>query len=156
MSCSTRFAVSVHTLSLLAFRPNQLLRSEDIAKSVGTNPAVIRKILGSLLEAGMVRTQLGQGGGTALARDPAQISLLDVYRAVEEVGFFPLPRSTPSATCYVGHNIFPVLDQAFQAANDAAEAELAKLTIADMTVHVETQAGYAFTGDMKFAAHLSN
>lgn len=41
------------------------------------------KIMPSLIRAGIIRSQRGIGGGYALARDPKNITLLDVVEAVE-------------------------------------------------------------------------
>ena len=43
----------------------------------------VRRVIGRLVSAGIVRTVRGAGGGVALARPPADISLLDVVRAME-------------------------------------------------------------------------
>ena len=45
--------------------------------------AFIRRIVGRLAAAGILRTTRGSGGGVVLARDPSEISLLDVVRAME-------------------------------------------------------------------------
>ena len=47
-------------------------------------PAFVRRIVGRLAAAGIVRTLRGSGGGVTLARRPADISLLEVVRAMED------------------------------------------------------------------------
>lgn len=47
-------------------------------------PAFVRRIIGRLAAAGILRTLRGSGGGVALARNPSDISLLDVVRAMED------------------------------------------------------------------------
>jgi Rrf2 family protein len=146
---STRFAVAIHLLTNLALRGGQPSRSQDLARSVKTNSAVVRRILGSLANAGLVQSRLGQGGGALLAKPADQITLRDIYRAVEEPHYFAYHRSAPAQGCYVGHNITPVLQSEFQRLEDAANEALAQTTMADIAAKVETQAGFAFTGDMK-------
>lgn len=46
-------------------------------------PAFVRRIVGRLAGAGILRTVRGAGGGVRLARPASEISLLDVLRAVE-------------------------------------------------------------------------
>ena len=47
MQISSRFSIGVHVLTLLATTPpGELLTSDRMAASVGTNPVVIRRILG--------------------------------------------------------------------------------------------------------------
>ena len=85
MQISSRFSVGVHVLTLLASNPaGELLTSDRLANSVNTNPVVIRRILGQLKKAGLVEVRAA-AGGTYLRRDPATITLLDVYRAVDVV-----------------------------------------------------------------------
>ena len=65
---SSRSAVAVHLLTLLAmFEGGEPLPSGYMADSVNTNAVVVRRILGALREAGLVRSQEGSGGGWYLA-----------------------------------------------------------------------------------------
>ena len=132
MPTSTRFAVAVHILAGLATFGEEPLNSEAIAKSANTNAVVIRRILSMLNEAGFTRAQLGQGGGALLAKPAAEITLLDVYRAVEREGLFALHRSKPNGDCMVGRNIQLVLETTLHKARTQMEAELAKVSIADI------------------------
>jgi DNA-binding IscR family transcriptional regulator len=61
-----RFTVAIHVLCLLAAQHPQPLTSEFIAGSVNTNPVVIRRLLGSLRRAGLVKSQPGVSGGWEL------------------------------------------------------------------------------------------
>ncbi len=137
MPTSSRFAVAVHILTAVAIHKDQPVTSELMAKSASTNPAVIRRILSMLNEAGLSRAQLGQGGGALLAKPAEEISLLDVYRAVESEELFALHRSDPSPDCPVGRTIQPILSAVFDRAQHALEKELAKVSIADVTRDVE-------------------
>ena len=53
MSTSSRFAVAVHILTLLASADGPV-PSSLIAGSVGTNPALIRRLVAQLADAGLV------------------------------------------------------------------------------------------------------
>lgn len=143
MSTSTRFAVAIHILTSLTLRSGQAVRSEDIAHSVNTNPTVVRRILGALAGAGLTRSRLGLGGGTQLARPAAQITLLDIYRAVEEPPYFALHRTPPNPDCYIGHNITPVLEQEFDRLGQALEQSLMQTTMADIARQLQDRAGEA-------------
>lgn len=141
MSTSTRFAVAIHILTSLTLRSGQPVRSEDIAHSVNTNPTVVRRILGSLASAGLTQAQLGLGGGAMLARPAAQITLLDIYRAVEEPPYFALHRAQPNPECYIGLNITPVLEREFGRLSLALEQSLAQTSMADIARAVRERAG---------------
>jgi Rrf2 family protein len=123
----------VHVLALLSLQEGAPLSSEMIAGSVNTNPALIRRLLTMLAEAGLTTSQLGAGGGALLARAPGQISLLDVYRAVDDAQLFALHREEPNPACMVGRNIQAVLRGIVDEAQQAMEAALAQRTLADAT-----------------------
>ena len=129
MQTSSRFAVAVHILALMAGADDEPIKSDQIAGSVNTNPVVIRRILCSLSRAELVISQTGAAGGSRLARKASQISLLDVYRAVEEGGVFALHRQSPSRRCLVGCGIESVLKGVLGEVNLAVERVLAKTTI---------------------------
>lgn len=130
MAISSRFIVSVHILTLLAQSGGKPVTSEWIAGSANTNPAVVRKLLGLLSKAGLTTSQLGVGGGALLARPAAEITLLDVYQAVDEGELFALHHEQPNPACPIGRNIQTALLGTLTRAQRALEKELAVQTIA--------------------------
>jgi|SRR5215203_1602121 Rrf2 family protein len=132
MSSNSRFTVAVHTLTLLAQRPEVPVTSEYVASSVNTNPVVIRRMLGALRSAGLVTSQGGNGGGWRLTREPGEITLCDVYRAVEDEPLFALHPRDPNPHCPVGRYIQGSLNGHYEDAKRALEAELARTTIGDI------------------------
>ena len=132
MGTSTRFAVGVHLLTALAANPGKVLRSEDVADSANTNPVVVRRLFSLMTAAGLIRAQLGPGGGFELARPASDMTLRDVFTALESGELFTEHRSPPSASCPVGANILPVLREATAPAVEALREELARTTIADI------------------------
>lgn len=131
-SISSRVAVAVHILVFMAWRRNVAVTSEKIAESVNTNPVVVRRIMGTLRKAGMVTVQPGVGGGAQLARPPSEISLLEVYRAVESEALFSLHRQPPCRDCGVGNNIQDVLQTVFDDARGAMEQVLGRVSVEDV------------------------
>jgi Rrf2 family protein len=129
---SSRVAVAVHILAYLAWRREEPSTSEKIAGSVNTNPVVVRRIIGSLREAGLVQAQPGAGGGSMLVRDPAEITLLDVYRAVEDGEDLFALHADPCQHCGIGSKIRDVLQPVFCRAHEAMQGVLRDVTIADM------------------------
>lgn len=137
MQISTRFTIAVHTLLCIQyFSPERKATSSFIASSVNVNPVVIRRTLGQLKEAGIVSVEAGVGGAS-LARPADEITLLDIYRAVEcvEGDLFNF-HADPNASCPVGRNVHAVLDGKLAAAQRALEDELARTTIADLSAEV--------------------
>lgn len=140
MHLSTRAAVGVHILTLLAGSEGEPLSSEQVAGSVNTNAAVIRRIMQLLTRAGLVTSRLGTGGGAMLARPARDITLADVYRAVEPGALFTL-HEKPNPLCPVGRCIVPELDRHFTRARRALEDSLEHTTIAGILAVALRQAG---------------
>jgi Rrf2 family protein len=116
----------------MAWADEESLKSEQVAESVQTNPVVIRRMLCELAESKLVVSQTGAMGGSKLARDPDQITLLDVYHAVESPGVFSLHRHPPSRNCPVGINIGSVLNDVRGEVDSAVENVLANITVKDV------------------------
>ncbi|MBC8029795.1 MAG: Rrf2 family transcriptional regulator [Pyrinomonadaceae bacterium] len=129
MSTSSRFAVAVHVLTLMAWADEEPLKSEHVAESVNTNPVVIRRMLCELAESKLVVSQTGSMGGSRLARQPEEITLLDIYQAVESRGVFSLHRHPPNPDCPVGVNIGTVLNDVLDEVDSAVESVLANITL---------------------------
>jgi Rrf2 family protein len=142
MQTSTRFAVAIHILTLLAQDTSGPATSELLAGSVNTNPVVIRRVLGYLRNQGLVESAPGAGGGWRLLREPDEISLREVYRAVEQGQLLNI-HERPNPRCPVGRNIQQVLEAKFTAAQAAMEQALAGTTIADILSDVRLDAGVA-------------
>jgi Rrf2 family protein len=136
-SSSSRFAVAVHVLALLAGAGDEPVKSSRVAASVNTNPVVIRRILCALGRARLVTSQPGSTGGSRLARPAAHITLGDIYRAVEGGDSFTLHRRRPSQRCVVGANIEEVLGGILRETNAAVEQALARTTLADIVARMQ-------------------
>jgi Rrf2 family protein len=140
MHTNSRFAVAIHTLTLLALSRDEIVTSEYIASSVNTNPVVVRRVLGALRARHLVTSQGGNGGGWQLVRGPEAITLREVYRAVEDEALFPLHHRPPNPHCPVGGRIQRVLTAHFAGAARAMEEELARTTVADVLQEVSPPA----------------
>lgn len=136
MSSNSRFAVATHVLASLALAGERdgdgRMTSEELAASVNTSPVVVRRIVGRLRAAGLVVAQTGRGGGAALARPPAKITLRDVYRAVDEPGLFAMNPKAPNPSCDVSCRMKDVLAPVFDAAERAVETRLAKIRLTEL------------------------
>jgi DNA-binding IscR family transcriptional regulator len=78
---STRFAVSLHILLSIARSPSGRATSIETARSVGTNPVVIRRLTSYLRQAGLVRVT--RHAGAELAHPASAITLAQVWAAVQ-------------------------------------------------------------------------
>jgi DNA-binding IscR family transcriptional regulator len=83
MAANSILAGAVQMLCVIAWRGGKGANSELLAKSLNTNPVVVRRILKTLENHGLVKVRPGRHGGVELLRSPADITLEDVYKAVE-------------------------------------------------------------------------
>ena len=135
MAANSRFGVAVHVLALLALSADERRSSRFIASSVATNPVVIRRLLAQLARAGLVESSHGSAGGFRLARPAAKVTLHDVYRAIEEGGFFALP-GKGNENCPVACRMKEILDGVFARVESKVVPELKRATLADIVRRV--------------------
>ncbi len=124
--------MAVHALAVLAQDPDDGHPSAYLAGSVNTHAVVLRRVLGTLARAGLVRAREGGGGGYRLARPPSEIPLSEVYRAVEPEG--PLAESPcePNPDCPVGAGMRAAFAETAASARRAVERALDGRTVADV------------------------
>ena len=133
MQFSSRFTIAVHImLCLIRFGSEYKLTSNFLAGSVNVNPVIIRKILGQLKEAELVEVEAGVGGAS-LRKKPREITLLDIFNAVEgrEQELFHF-HEQPNPDCPVGQRVHLLLDGKLADAKKALEANLQTTTLQDL------------------------
>ncbi|MET3193448.1 Rrf2 family transcriptional regulator [Bacillus sp. OAE603] len=142
MKISSRFTVAVHILSLVTIENSALCTSEWIAESVNTNPVVIRRVMGKLKNAGLIQVRRGTGGASLL-RPLKDISLLDVYHAVDvvEEGELFQFHENPNPNCPVGANIQAVLELILNRAQEAMERILDEVTMEELVTVLTKKIG---------------
>ena len=117
MKRNSRLSLALHTLSHMASAPDQMRTSAEIAEHAGTNPVVVRRVLGPLREAGLLASEKGHAGGWRLARNAETITMADVYLALDE-RLVAGTREEPAPRCSVEHalhaRVLDVLDEVEQ------------------------------------------
>jgi len=125
-------SIALHTMALLAAAPGEHVRVGDVAARLSVSEHHLAKVLQRLARAGLVDSVRGVGGGFVLRGDPAKITLLDVYEALE--GKFEVSGCLFSPAKCCGDC---VLGNAVRDANALLHAHLAKTRVADVA-HVFT------------------
>jgi len=132
MAVNTQFSIAVHILAGLANRCGEDLTSATLAMSVNTSPSFVRRVLAKLSKAGLVRTATGKAGACWLARDAQDISLLDVYRAVDAPKAFSIHNYTEQKVCRISCHIKQALENALLKTQKGMETSLAGISLAEI------------------------
>jgi Rrf2 family protein len=132
MAANSILAGAVQMLCVIAWRGGKGANSELLAKSLNTNPVVVRRILKTLENHGLVKVRPGRHGGVELLRSPADITLEDVYKAVEpDAALFAL-RERGNQRCPVNNAMIRTLPPLFDAADAAVDNVLRRTKIASL------------------------
>ena len=134
MQITSKFTAAVHILTCIDIFGGQMRVTSDVLSgSTGVNAVIVRNVLGQLRNAGIVETRQGSGGAH-LAKALDEITLYDIYKAVDCVddeGLFHF-HENPNADCPVGRNIHKAMDSRLDAAQTALENELKSTTLAEV------------------------
>lgn len=140
MKINTKCSLALHILLAIAvFSDKVRMTSEIIAKSTGSNPVIIRNILGSLKQAGIIEVHRGSGGAE-LAMPPAEITIWEVYVAVDPTSIHNLIglHPNPSSACPIGRKIYELLEEPYSAIREGVQAAMSKYTLADLLARYES------------------
>ena len=134
MQITSKFTAAVHILACIDIFGGQMrVTSDFLSSSTGVNAVIVRNVLGKLRTAGIVETRQGSGGAH-LAKALDEVTLYDIYKAVECVddeGLFHF-HENPNVECPVGRNIHKAMDDRLAAAQTALENELKRTTLAQV------------------------
>lgn len=101
--------------------------AEPLAESTKAPRRYLHTVLQQLVQAGIVSSQPGPGGGYRLAIDPGQITILDVVNAVS-----PLERIRSCPLGLTSHTRLCPLHRKLDEAYAATEKALSEVTIAQL------------------------
>lgn len=138
MNKDTRLSGVLHVLMHMA-RVKEPLTSEVLAKTMGTNPAVFRRTMAGLRNAGYVRSGKGHGGGWALARALADITLFDVYDALGQSGVFAFGLRNETPDCQVERAVNTAMSDTMQEAEALLIARFKQITLDQISDSVDFQ-----------------
>jgi Rrf2 family protein len=133
MAANSRMASAVQILCVMAYTGPGSTNSEVIARSLLTNPVVVRRLLKDMEHAGLVEIRPGKDGGVQFKRQPDEITLDEIYKAVEgDTNVFAL-RQGGNPRCPVNARMKDLLSPIFAATDDAVETTLKRTTLGSLT-----------------------
>ena len=121
-------ALGLHTAVYLAATGDRRVTSAEVAKVLHASPTHLAKVLQRLVHAGIAESVRGPHGGFRLARLPGEVTLMQVYEAVE--GPFQ------ATTCLLGKPICDgrrrILGTLLQEVNEVFRRHMTQTCISDV------------------------
>jgi Rrf2 family protein len=137
MATNIQFSLAVHIMAVLAYKCGGEMTSGLLAKSVNTSPSFVRRVLAKLSRAGLIETATGKAGACWLAKNAREISLLDIYLAVDAPKAFSIHAYSEQKCCRVSCNIKAALDKALEKTQGAMETTLARINLESIVSDVK-------------------
>lgn len=128
MNRDTRLSDVLHVLLHMA-QVKEALTSEVLARSMGTNPAVFRRTMAGLREAGHVTSGKGHGGGWQLDRPLNEITLLQIYEALDRPNLFAIGNRREHPECLIQKKVNAALSDTMAQAEALFIAQFGKVTL---------------------------
>jgi Rrf2 family protein len=136
MATNTQFSIAVHLMMALGLNCGKEVTSAQMAMSVNTSPSFIRRILAKLSKANLVTATTGKSGFSSLAKSPDEISLLEIYKAVDAPKTFAIHTYPAQQSCEVSCNIESVMQKILDRAQNSFEATLGETTLAEVMAEI--------------------
>jgi len=127
LTLSVSYAVGV-LLQIDQLAEDGPLTAARIARGCRFPPRFLYRVLRRLVDAGLLRGVSGPGGGYALAKEPDQITLLDIVSGVESA---PSPTAL-SSVCTRQKAAIGMINQLCQESATEFAANLNEVTLADL------------------------
>ena len=97
LTSRSRYALKI-MLDLARYRNEPLVKRQDIVRRQGVPAKYLDQILVRLRRDGLVDSIRGRSGGYRISRDPVEISIWQIFRAVED-GIYPVECVDEHAGC---------------------------------------------------------
>ncbi|NIE75236.1 Rrf2 family transcriptional regulator [Pantoea sp. Tr-811] len=138
MSQSTRLITASYILSFVAANAPQKLRTETIAKWVKVHPTRVRSMVSQMVKANILMSYRGAQGGVTLARPPQQITLREVYDAVQESSLIAEKIDNPFAGLEDHCKVYEVFTRLFAMLEQNMRLDLGTITADQLFVAFDT------------------
>lgn len=128
MKFSHKLSDAVHLLAYIEIFPDDDLSSRAIARSIVTNPSMVRSLMIDLRKAGLLKTKQGNAE-PELAKKPEEISLYDIFAAVGMDHHLLHVDEETAEKCPVGGNIQESLAEVYGEVEAAAFAKMREISL---------------------------
>ncbi|MFP8966490.1 RrF2 family transcriptional regulator [Pokkaliibacter sp. CJK22405] len=117
--------------------------SDDMAKMLNTNPVVVRRTMALLREAGYVNAAKGHHGGWTLSLPLANITLLDVHKALGENTLFTIGLTDEHQSCPIEQAVNQSLAEVMNAAEQLMLQRFGEITLDQLAIGVPSVKAHA-------------
>lgn len=131
MKRDSRLSTVLHGILHLAEHSGPMT-SEQLGRCMGTNPVVVRRIMGHLRDAGLVASARGPAGGWRIAADLQAVTLRQLHDALGEPAVFAIGNRHEAPDCLVEQAVNAALDGAFAEAEAVLLRAFSYITLADL------------------------
>lgn len=135
MKYSHKLSDAIHILAYVEICQDGDLSSQAIAGSIESNPSLVRRLMSILVKADLLESRPGTIA-PKLARPAEQISVLDVYQALDADQRLLHVDDKTNPKCLVGANIQSALNDAYNQVQQAAENQMAQIKLADIIADI--------------------
>lgn len=139
MATSTQFSIAVHLMIALGYECGRQATSSDLAMSVNTSASFVRRVLAKLSKANLVSTTTGKAGFCSLAKKPDEISLLEIYRAVDAPQTFAIHDYPVQTKCMISCNIETTMRKVLCKAQKSFETSLSETSLAEVIADIKCE-----------------
>jgi Rrf2 family transcriptional repressor of oqxAB len=126
------------SLALAQAEGVERLSSAQLAQGVDSNPTFVRRSLGPLIQAGLVRSTMGRDGGVSLSIDAAAITLAEIYTATMGAKRLWTGRSDIPHRCLVSCNVERFFETLAEEVDESVLRVLGQRTLADALLELRT------------------
>lgn len=134
MQISMKCSIAVHCL-IFIYEAKGIAKvtSNLLSQSTGCNPVIIRNIISALKKAGIITVARGTGGAE-LCHNPSEITLYQIYSALEPEGLSSLIgiHSCQDRKCPVAQNIHNVLQKPYNKIEKSIKETMEEITLQSM------------------------
>lgn len=133
----TKFSVSVHLMTTLAYNSGRLTSSDELATGLRTNASFVRKLVVYLSDAGLIESVRGKSGGLRLALPAKKITLDKIYDAVAGHKIICVPDKTAYKQCAVSCIMGDLLKKISDSIEHSARQQLSKTNLQDLLSEIK-------------------
>lgn len=137
MATNNQFSIAVHLMSALGYNYGKDVTSTQLATSISASPSFVRRTLSKLSKAHLVSTSTGKLGKCALAKPAEEISLLEIYQAVEAPKAFSIHTYPKNAVCPISCGIKETLEHVLGNTQKAMEESLRGVKLSEVVAELK-------------------